>query len=188
MTKHAHLSPPDPSRGADRPTPVSAPDAAPLDPRQGGTPRLESFCATVTLIERLHRLLLDAIKDEFERVGLIEINAVQGLLLYHIGDAEVTAGELTSRGYYQGRNVSYNLKQLVAGGFLHYQRCSIDRRAVRIRLTEQGRQMRALVGRLFDAQVADLALGVVDEIGLSDTNHTLRRLERFWSDRIRYIR
>ena len=34
---------------------------------------LESFA----LVERLHRLLLDVIKDEFERVGVIEINPVQ---------------------------------------------------------------------------------------------------------------
>ena len=65
------------------------------------------------MVERLHRLLLDVVKDEFERLGIIDINSVQALLLFNIGDNEVTAGELKSRGYYQGSNVSCNLKKLV---------------------------------------------------------------------------
>ena len=74
------------------------------------------YLDSLALVERLHRLLLDVIKDEFERVGVLEINAVQALLLFNIGDHEVTAGELKSRGYYQGSNVSYNLKKLVETG------------------------------------------------------------------------
>ena len=68
------------------------------------------YLESLALVERLHRLLLDVIKDEFERVGVIEINPVQALLVFNIGDNEVTAGELKSRGYYQGSNVNYNLK------------------------------------------------------------------------------
>ena len=57
------------------------------------------YLESLALVERLHRLLLDVIKDEFERVGVIEINPVQALLVFNIGDNEVTAGELKSRGY-----------------------------------------------------------------------------------------
>ena len=64
------------------------------------------YLESLALVERLHRLLLDVIKDEFERLGLLEINSVQALLLFNIGENEVTAGELKSRGYYQGSNVS----------------------------------------------------------------------------------
>ncbi len=74
---------------------------------------MNSYLDSLTLVERLHRLLLDVIKDEFERVGMLEINAVQALLLFNVGDNEVTAGELKTRGYYQGSNVSYNLKMFV---------------------------------------------------------------------------
>ena len=44
------------------------------------------YLESLALIERLHRLLLDVIKDEFERLGVLEINAVQALLLFNIGD------------------------------------------------------------------------------------------------------
>ena len=66
---------------------------------------MTGYLETLSLVERLHRLLLDVIKDEFERVGILEINAVQALLLFNVGDNEVTAGELKTRGYYQGSNV-----------------------------------------------------------------------------------
>ena len=83
---------------------------------------MTGYLDALSLVERLHRLLLDVIKDEFERVGVLEINAVQALLLFNIGENEVTAGELKSRGYYQGSNVSYNLKKLVEMGYIHHQR------------------------------------------------------------------
>ena len=111
---------------------------------------VSGYLDALALIERLHRLLLDVIKDEFERVGILEINAVQALLLFNIGENEVTAGELKSRGYYQGSNVSYNLKKLVEAGYMHHQRCEVDRRSVRVRLTEKGRNIRDAVGELFN--------------------------------------
>ena len=110
---------------------------------------MTGYLEALALVERLHRLLLDVIKDEFERVGVLEINAVQALLLFNIGDNEVTAGELKTRGYYQGSNVSYNLKKLVDMGYMHHQRCEIDRRSVRVRLTPRGREIRDIVAGLF---------------------------------------
>ena len=149
---------------------------------------LSSYLDTLALVERLHRLLLDVIKDEFERLGMLDINAVQALLLFNIGDNEVTAGELKTRGYYQGSNVSYNLKKMVETGYMHHQRCEIDRRAVRVRLTEKGRHVRTVVRELFQRH-ADGMEGrkVMDLAGVEDVNGSLRRLERFWSDQIRYI-
>ncbi|MGX9354925.1 MarR family winged helix-turn-helix transcriptional regulator [Roseobacteraceae bacterium S113] len=147
-----------------------------------------SYLESLALVERLHRLLLDVIKDEFERVGVLEINAVQALLLFNIGDNEVTAGELKSRGYYQGSNVSYNLKKLVEMGYMHHQRCEIDRRSVRVRLTEQGREIRDVVRELFARHAEGLQeKGVLGPDGITDITHSLRRVERYWADQIRYI-
>ena len=106
--------------------------------RTGQTAFITGYLDALSLVERLHRLLLDVIKDEFERVGILDINAVQALLLFNIGDHEVTAGELKTRGYYQGSNVSYNLKKLVEMGYMNHQRCEMDRPPVRVRLTEKG--------------------------------------------------
>ena len=146
------------------------------------------YLDVLSLVERLHRLLLDVIKDEFERVGLLEINSVQALLLFNIGDNEVTAGELKSRGYYQGSNVSYNLKKLVEMGYMHHQRCEIDRRSVRVRLTEKGREVRDMVSELFERHADGLqSKGVLNSEGIEEISTALKRVERYWTDQIRYI-
>jgi DNA-binding MarR family transcriptional regulator len=145
------------------------------------------YLQALRLIERLHRLLLDVIKDEFDRVGGSDINSVQALLLYNIGESELTAGELKTRGYYLGSNVSYNLKKLVDMGYIHYKRSETDRRSVRVSLTEKGKEACEIVERLYHRQ-----LGSVEQVGqvaLEDfkgLNRALGRLERFWSDQIRY--
>ncbi len=149
---------------------------------------LGSYLDTLSMVERLHRLLLDVVKDEFERLGVIDINSVQALLLFNIGDNEVTAGELKTRGYYQGSNVSYNLKKLVECGYMHHQKCDVDRRAVRVRLTEKGRGIRNIIATLFQRHATGiLGREVLAGMRLEDINASLRRMERYWSDQIRYI-
>ena len=149
---------------------------------------MPQYLDALALVERLHRLLLDVIKDEFERLGMLEVNSVQALLLFNIGDNEVTAGELKSRGYYQGSNVSYNLKKLVEAGYMHHQRCEIDRRSVRVRLTEKGRKVQEIVADLFERHAEGLeSRSVLDINGIEEINTALRRVERYWSDQIRYI-
>ena len=149
---------------------------------------MSQYLEALSLVERLHRLLLDVIKDEFERVGILEINAVQALLLFNVGDNEVTAGELKSRGYYQGSNVSYNLKKLVESGYMHHQRCEMDRRSVRVRLTEKGRGVKSTVEELFSRHAEGLvSRAVIDSNGIDEINTALRRIERYWADQIRYI-
>ena len=148
----------------------------------------ESYLEALALVERLHRLLLDVVKDAFERINVLEINPVQALLLFNIGENEVTAVELKSRGYYQGSNVSYNLKKMVEMGYMHHQRSEIDRRSVRLRLTQKGRSIRGIVAELFARHSDGLqSKGVLGSEGIEDIASSLRRVERYWTDQIRYI-
>ena len=145
------------------------------------------YLETLQLVERLHRRLLDVIKDEFERAGRTDINAVQALLLFNIGDSVLTAGELRTRGFYLGSNVSYNLKKLVELGFINHQKSRVDRRAVRVSLTEAGMEVAAVVAELYDRHIGSIdKVGGLDEQEFQKMNRSLQRLDRFWNDQILY--
>jgi DNA-binding MarR family transcriptional regulator len=154
-----------------------------VDESQVRTPYLDAL----HLVERLHRRLLDVIKDEFERRGRDDVNSVQALLLYNIGDKELTASELRTRGYYLGSNVSYNVKKLVEMEYLHHARSRVDRRAVRISLTEKGREVHEIVKNLYDKHARTIEpIGGINAEDFGRMNQALVRLERFWTDQIRY--
>ena len=145
------------------------------------------YMESLQLVERLHRRLLDVIKDEFDRNGRSDINAIQALLLFNIGNAELTAGELRSRGYYLGSNVSYNLKKLVDLGFINHQRSRIDRRSVRVSLTDKGSEVAEVVAGLYERHVGSIEqVGGINTDEFKQMNRALQRLDRFWNDTIAY--
>ena len=156
--------------------------------RQENEPTVKpQYLEALHLVERLHRRLLDVIKDEFERRGRDDVNSVQALLLYNIGDKELTASELRTRGYYLGSNVSYNVKKLVEMGYLHHARSRVDRRSVRIKLTEKGRDVRVIVDELYKKHVRTVEqVGGINAEEFVGLNKSLQRLERFWTDQILY--
>jgi DNA-binding MarR family transcriptional regulator len=158
---------------------------------QGRTARANevrpAYIEALILVERLHRRLLDVIKDEFDRRGRSDVNSVQALLLYNIGDKELTAGELRTRGYYLGSNVSYNVKKLVEMGYLHHARSRLDRRSVRISLTPSGKEVHEIVTALYDKHVLTIEqIGGISSDEFGKLNQSLHRLERFWTDQIRF--
>jgi len=108
-------------------------------------------------------------------------------LLYNIGDAELTPGELRSRGHYLGSNVSYNLKQLIDKGYIRDQRSDTDKRSKRVSLTAGGIHVRDKLEELFQRQLASVEqVGGVSVDLIEQTNKSLQRLERFWADQIRF--
>ena len=158
-----------------------------VTPGEESVPVGGSYLEALHLVERLHRRLLDVIKDEFERRDREDVNSVQALLLYNIGDKELTASELRTKGYYLGSNVSYNVKKLVEAGYLHHARSKTDRRSVRISLTEKGRQVHEVVQSLYDKHARTITpIGGISDEDFGRMNLALARLERFWTDQIRY--
>lgn len=145
------------------------------------------YLEAVSRVERLHRRLLDLVKDEFDRMGWDDIGPVQAIMMFNIGDSELTAGELRSRGYYLGSNVSYNLKKLVDTGYIHQEKSKTDRRSVRIRLTPKGEEVAEVIDELYDRHLKSIAeVGGLDDSEFEQLNTALARLERFWVDQILY--
>ena len=146
----------------------------------------EYYHNIVRLIERLHRHFLDVLRTELRRLSIEDINAVQALLLYNIGEADVVIRDLKDRGYYHGSNVSYNIKKLTEFGYLTQERCAHDRRSVRLRLTDKGMNLCKAVGDLQAHLAAKVGCDEVVRGELESAGTNLLRLERTWTDFIRY--
>src|ERR1700758_152507 len=139
-----------------------------------------AYLEVISLIERLHRHFLEVVKLEMEGLGIHDINNVQGMMLFNIGDAEMTVGELTLRGCYLGSNVSYNVKKMVENGYLVQQRSLHDRRSVHVRLTDKGIKLRDCLTAMHQRHSDMLGQSMVGADDLQTAVVTLRRLERFW--------
>ena len=138
------------------------------------------YLETISLIERLHRQFLEVVKLELDGLSIHDINSVQGMMLFNIGDTEMTVGELTLRGCYLGSNVSYNLKKMVENGYLVQERSVHDRRSIHVRLTEKGRDLRDRLGVMHKRHVEMLGQTPITNADLEGVVVTLSRLERFW--------
>jgi DNA-binding MarR family transcriptional regulator len=142
---------------------------------------IDRYIETISLIERLHRHFLEVVKLELEGLGVHDINNVQALMLFNIGDAEMCVGELTLRGCYLGSNVSYNLKRMVENDYLVQQRSTHDRRSIHVRLTGKGQALRTRLAAMHKRHAEMLGRNrMVREEDLQGAATTLGRLERFW--------
>jgi DNA-binding MarR family transcriptional regulator len=139
-----------------------------------------AYLEVISLVERLHRHFLEVVKLELEGLGIHDINNVQGMMLFNIGDAEMTVGELTLRGCYLGSNVSYNVKKMVENGYLSQQRSSHDRRSIHVHLTDKGTKLRDRLSAMHQRHLGMLSQAAVSVEDLEAAGVTLRRLERFW--------
>jgi DNA-binding MarR family transcriptional regulator len=146
----------------------------------------QPYYDSILLIERLHRHFLEVLKTELDRLGIQDINNVQSLILYNIGDDELTVGELTARGYYLGSNVSYNVKKMVENGYRGQERSPHDRRSVRVRLSDKGLDLRDKISSMFERQIKALDKAGLNDEELIKANETMRKLERFWSSSLDY--
>lgn len=144
------------------------------------------YYEAIQLIERLHRYFLDVLKVELDKKGIQDINNVQSMILYNIGEDEMTVGELTIRGYYLGSNVSYNVKKMVENGYLIQERSVHDKRSIRVRLSDKGVDLRAIISEMFRRHETMIEGTEITDERLATLNDTLKMLERFWAQQTNF--
>src|ERR1044072_4707107 len=132
----------------------------------GGKPMPDQYLEVISLIERLHRQFLEVVKLELDGLGIRDINNVQALMLFNIGDAEMTVRELNMRGCYLGANVSYNLKKMIENGYVTQRQVPHDRRSIRVKLTDKGRELAERVSEMHQPHVEMLKETAVTESDL----------------------
>lgn len=141
----------------------------------------DAYFQSVVMIERLHRLFLEVIKVELDRMDIRDINNVQCLVLYNIGKGQVTVGELTNRGYYLGSNVSYNLRKMVQNDYLVQEPSAHDRRSSHVKLSSKGVELHDQLDKLFETHAAAMRAEGISSDKTTDLRNTLNSLEVFWS-------
>ena len=139
------------------------------------------YFETIQLIERLHRYFLDVVKIELDRKHVQDINNVQAMILYNIGHEEMTVGELTLRGYYLGSNVSYNVKKMSENGYIEQERSVHDKRSIRVKLSDKGKELYAILNEMFARHEGKLEGTKLTPDNLNATIETMQNLERFWT-------
>ncbi|MDD4617227.1 MAG: MarR family transcriptional regulator [Alphaproteobacteria bacterium] len=139
------------------------------------------------LIERMHRRYLDVVRIELSRHGFHDISPVQAVMLGTIGGPtgmeEISVRDLIERGYYLGSNASYNLKSLVDGSYVERKPALRDRRSARLRLSDKGRGILALLTIMNLSMAEELLKSETREIEIAYV--TLRHFERRWTEAIR---
>ncbi len=138
------------------------------------------YLEAVSLIERLHRLFLEVIRCELDNLKVEDINNVQALVLYNLGNEQISIGELTTKGCYLGSNVSYNLKKMVQNGYIDQMTSKHDKRSYVIKLSTKGLSLCKKLDAALDKHVDTLQKENFD--GMDELVHTLKKLEGFWSD------
>ncbi|MGD9637923.1 MAG: MarR family transcriptional regulator [Alphaproteobacteria bacterium] len=149
---------------------------------------INTYSNIIKLIERLHRHYLDVLRVELHNLGIVDINPVQALLLSNIGDENVVMRDLKDRGYYQGTNVSYNIKSLTSAGYLKQERSRQDKRAVRLTLTDKGAKLCDMVAGLNKYFAENLGNDPQIIKLFNSADDALVSLERTFTDFIRFGR
>lgn len=135
----------------------------------------------VRVIERMYRRYLDRLRVDLIRIGADDISPSHAMLLFTIGDDDLSVRDLMDRGHYLGSNASYSLKQLVQSGYVDRTASARDRRSARIRLTDKGRMLCKAIKAADEVNQAQIVRSERDRMALEETFALLRRLEVIWA-------
>lgn len=137
------------------------------------------------VIERAHRRFLDLLRIELTRLGTDDISPSQVMLLFTIGSDELSVRDLLERGHYLGSNASYNLKQLVEGGYVDRSPSLRDRRSARLKLTAKAVSLCDAIRSMHDTAERS-PRDEAEALELTTAYNVLRKLEMHWTSALRY--
>ncbi|MEK7655027.1 MAG: winged helix DNA-binding protein [Pseudomonadota bacterium] len=133
---------------------------------------MSRYVQSLVLADRVYRLFMESVKYELKRLDVNDINNVQAIILYNIGEDRMTIGDLIQRKYYLGSNVTYNLKKMVDAGYVDQEQSEFDKRASYVSLTDKGRELYQNLDRVFQKH-----LEMIKKDGLEDFSGILKEIE-----------
>lgn len=151
----------------------------------GGDNRQLSYFELARLMDRASRRFTSLIRTELVRSGFDDIGAAQVMILLVIDNSEITVRELLDRGHYMGSNISYYLKRLTDGDYIHRIASRNDKRSAFLKLTSKGSELCAGLRRATDTYERVMAHDAESKRNLRITFRALHHLEIVWSNAAR---
>ena len=142
----------------------------------------DSYLDVTQLLPKIHRQFMDVVKQDLEGLRINDINNVQSIMLFNIGDATRSVGDLILSGVYIGSNISYHVKKMVENGYLTQEHSLYDRRVSHVRVTEKGRKLREALTMTHQRRIDLLSDVALSSDELQAAMPVLRLLDRFWTD------
>src|SRR5690606_4892119 len=95
-------------------------------------------------------------------------------------------GELTLRGYYLGSNVSYNVKKMGENGYIEQERSVHDKRSIRVKLSDKGRETYKLLEEMFARHEDKIKGTELSPDRMNEAIKTMKMFERFWTSQSQF--
>lgn len=133
---------------------------------------MNAYIQSLFLADRVYRLFLDGLKHDLHVLNIKDITTAQAIILYNIGNEHLSVSELSSRKYYLGTNISYNLRKMAETGYVSQTASERDQRVQYIALTDKGLGLYDTLEKTFQSY-----LQRVEQQDLNDLKKSLKTLE-----------
>ncbi|MDR2598593.1 MAG: MarR family transcriptional regulator [Holosporales bacterium] len=132
--------------------------------------------------EKAFRVFLDIIKQELDGFGIADISSTQAFILMNVGNNVITMGEVLSRGYYVGSNASYNLKKMIANGYMKQSPSDYDKRASYLSLTDKGLDLCNKLEKSVNKHMSRFESTAAGKLELERGIKFMKKIESYWQD------
>jgi DNA-binding MarR family transcriptional regulator len=132
--------------------------------------------------EKIFRMFLEIIKQELDYLTVVDISNIQALILMNINDNVITTGEVLSRGYYVGSNASYNVKKMIANGYIQQTPSDYDKRASYLRLTGKGLELSSKLEDALNKHLQRFESTTSSKLELERGLKFMKRIEGYWHE------
>lgn len=146
---------------------------------------LKAFSELTLKLNKLNKLFMDRIEADLKFNNIYEINAVQALMLKNIGIGKTTVTQATTKGYYLGTNISYNITSLNNKGYLTKQTYYGDARCIYLVLTKKGHQVLKIINKTLLTQQESLTKDGLEDNAIENINSIIDKLQRVLDNSIR---
>lgn len=134
----------------------------------------------IDLTGRLRHLFLDIVDEELNYLKIRDVTPIQLMMMYNLKADQLAVGSLVERGLYNGTNPSYNIKKLVASGYVIQEKSSHDHRNTMIKLSQKGKDVCSKIDRAFSDHMS-----IVEEnrpLSLQKAKESMSILQNFWRE------